>query len=77
VFQGRPDTVVELIPGTGHCAASKLPQAMATIAGWLSTPSRPPPPAWHFADLCGLARAGAAERPTAEMPARSVARFEV
>jgi esterase FrsA len=35
VFQGRRDTMVELIPGTGHCAASKLPQAMATIADWL------------------------------------------
>ena len=35
VFQGRRDTVVELIPGTGHCASSKLPQATATIAGWL------------------------------------------
>lgn len=35
VFQGRRDTVVELIPDTGHCATSKLPQAMATIAAWL------------------------------------------
>ena len=35
VFQGRRDTVVELIPGTGHCATSQLPQAMATIADWL------------------------------------------
>ena len=35
VFEGRRDTVVELIPDTGHCASSKLPQAMATITGWL------------------------------------------
>jgi esterase FrsA len=35
VFQGRRDTVVELIPDTGHCATSKLPQAMNTIASWL------------------------------------------
>ncbi|SEP19929.1 alpha/beta hydrolase family protein [Amycolatopsis saalfeldensis] len=35
VFEGRRDTTVELIPDTGHCAASKLPQAMATVAGWL------------------------------------------
>jgi esterase FrsA len=35
VFQGRRDTAVELIPDTGHCATSKLPQAMNTIASWL------------------------------------------
>ena len=35
VFEGRRDTVVELIPDTGHCASSKLPQAMATIGQWL------------------------------------------
>jgi esterase FrsA len=35
VFQGRRDTVVDLIPDTGHCATSKLPQAVATIADWL------------------------------------------
>ena len=48
VFQGRRDTVVELIPGTGHCASSKLPQATATIAGWLEQTTaaggRLPPP---------------------------------
>ena len=37
VFQGRRDTVVELIPDTGHCATSKLPEAMATIGIWLKT----------------------------------------
>lgn len=36
VFQGRRDTVVDLIPDTGHCATTKLPQAMATIADWLA-----------------------------------------
>jgi esterase FrsA len=35
VFQDRRDTVVELIPDTGHCASSQLPQTMATITGWL------------------------------------------
>lgn len=35
VFQGRRDTVVDLIPGTGHCAVSKLPQVMSTIFDWL------------------------------------------
>jgi esterase FrsA len=35
VFEGRRDTVAELIPDTGHCASSQLPQAMATISGWL------------------------------------------
>ena len=35
VFEGRRDTEVVLIPDTGHCASSKLPEAMATILGWL------------------------------------------
>lgn len=35
VFQGRRDTEVHLIPDTGHCATSKFPEALATIAGWL------------------------------------------
>ena len=35
VFQDRRDTVAELIPDTGHCATTKLPQAMGTIGGWL------------------------------------------
>jgi esterase FrsA len=35
VFQGRRDTRVHLIPDTGHCAASKLPEAVTLIAQWL------------------------------------------
>jgi esterase FrsA len=35
VFQGRRDTVVELIPDTGHCAVSKLPEVFSTVLGWL------------------------------------------
>jgi esterase FrsA len=35
VFQGRRDTVVDLIPDAGHCAPTKLPYVMATIADWL------------------------------------------
>ena len=35
VFQGRPDTEVHLIPGTGHVAASKLPEVMPVIISWL------------------------------------------
>jgi len=36
VFQGRRDTVVDLIPDAGHCAPTKLPYVMATIADWLT-----------------------------------------
>jgi esterase FrsA len=35
VFQGRRDTVVDLVPGTGHCAVSKLPEVFPTILTWL------------------------------------------
>jgi esterase FrsA len=35
VFQGRRDTVVDLVPDTGHCAVSKLPEVFPTIVGWL------------------------------------------
>ncbi|MFJ4785033.1 alpha/beta hydrolase [Streptomyces sp. NPDC088794] len=35
VFQGRRDTVVDLVPDTGHCAVSKLPEVFPTIIGWL------------------------------------------
>ena len=38
VFQGRRDTVVDLIPDAGHCAPTKLPYVMATIADWLTRP---------------------------------------
>ncbi|MEO3874783.1 hypothetical protein ABGB18_38865 [Nonomuraea sp. B12E4] len=36
VFQGRRDTRVELIPGTGHCAVTKLAQVMPIIYDWLT-----------------------------------------
>ena len=36
VFQGRRDTVVELIPDAPHCATTKLPEVFSTILGWLS-----------------------------------------
>ena len=35
VFQGRADTEVILVPGTGHCAASKLPEVMPIMISWL------------------------------------------
>ncbi|MEZ0115713.1 esterase FrsA [Catenulispora sp. EB89] len=35
VFEGRRDTEVHLIPGTGHCAASKLPEVVDLMAEWL------------------------------------------
>jgi esterase FrsA len=45
VFQGRRDTVVELLPGTGHCATSELPQVFSNIIGWLgrTVPALVPP----------------------------------
>jgi esterase FrsA len=36
VFQGRRDTLVELLPDTGHCAVSKLPEVLSTITDWLA-----------------------------------------
>jgi esterase FrsA len=35
IFKGRPDTDVRLIPGTGHCAMSKLPEIMPIMIGWI------------------------------------------
>lgn len=35
VFRGRRDTVVNLVPDTGHCAVSKMPEVFPTILGWL------------------------------------------
>jgi esterase FrsA len=35
VFQGRRDTEVHLILDTGHCATSKLPEAVGLMFGWL------------------------------------------
>ena len=37
VFQGRRDTVVELIPDAPHCATTKLPEVFSTVLGWLGT----------------------------------------
>lgn len=37
LFRGRPNTEVQLIPDTGHCAMSKLPDIMPTMIGWLRT----------------------------------------
>ena len=36
IFEGRKNTEVHLIPGTGHCASSKLPEALDLICNWLS-----------------------------------------
>ncbi len=35
VFEGRPATEVHLIPDTGHCATTKLPEAIGLIFSWL------------------------------------------
>lgn len=35
VFEGRPRTQVDLIPGTGHCAMSKFDDVMPVMIGWL------------------------------------------
>ena len=35
VFQGRRNTEVHLIPDTGHCATSKLPEAVGLMFSWL------------------------------------------
>jgi esterase FrsA len=35
VFEGRRDTEVHLIPDTGHCATTKLPEAIGLMFGWL------------------------------------------
>jgi esterase FrsA len=37
VFQGRPNTEVHLIPGTGHVAMSKMAEVMPMMLGWLRT----------------------------------------
>lgn len=36
VFEGRRDTVVELIPDAPHCAITKLPEVFSTVLDWLS-----------------------------------------
>ncbi|MFI8434569.1 alpha/beta hydrolase [Streptomyces sp. NPDC079020] len=35
VFNNRRDTRVELVPDTGHCAISKLPEVLPVIVDWL------------------------------------------
>ncbi|MFJ4773836.1 alpha/beta fold hydrolase [Streptomyces uncialis] len=35
VFEGRRDTEVHLLPGTGHCAVTKLPEVLRIISEWL------------------------------------------
>jgi esterase FrsA len=36
VFEGRRATEVQLIPGTGHCAVTKLPEVMPMMMTWLA-----------------------------------------
>ena len=36
VFQGRPNTEVHLVEGTGHCAMSKAPEVVPKIIAWLA-----------------------------------------
>jgi esterase FrsA len=38
VFQGRPNTEVHLIEGTGHVAMSKAPEVVPKIIAWLAGP---------------------------------------
>ncbi|WP_326725780.1 alpha/beta hydrolase [Streptomyces sp. NBC_00243] len=35
VFEGRRDTEVHLLPDTGHCAITKLPEVLQIISEWL------------------------------------------
>ncbi|WP_406432348.1 alpha/beta hydrolase [Streptomyces sp. NBC_00631] len=35
VFEGRRDTEVHLLPDTGHCAVSKLPQVLQLMFEWM------------------------------------------
>ncbi|MFD7288897.1 alpha/beta fold hydrolase [Streptomyces sp. NPDC059863] len=35
VFEGRRATEVHLLPGTGHCAVTKLPEVLGIITEWL------------------------------------------
>lgn len=35
VFEGRPKAEVHLLPGTGHCAMSELPEVMELVVRWL------------------------------------------
>lgn len=40
-FQGRPNTEVHLIPGTGHVAMSKMADVMPMMLGWMRTQLQP------------------------------------
>jgi esterase FrsA len=37
LFEGRPDTEVQIIPGGTHCAFNKLDQVITANVRWLST----------------------------------------
>lgn len=36
VFNGRRNTIVKLIEGTGHCAVTKLDEVVPVLVGWLA-----------------------------------------
>jgi esterase FrsA len=36
VFEGRPNTEVHLVEGTGHCAMSKAPEVVPKVVAWLA-----------------------------------------
>jgi esterase FrsA len=40
VFQGRPATEVHLLPDTGHCATSRLPEVLTLVVDWMRTTLR-------------------------------------
>lgn len=35
VFEGRRDSEVHLLPGTGHCAVTKMPEVVPLITDWI------------------------------------------
>ena len=47
IFQGRPRTEVHLLPGTGHCAMSKITDVVPMVIGWLAPSSPPPATQYH------------------------------
>jgi esterase FrsA len=49
-FRGRPGTEIILVPGTGHCAASKLPQIIPVMIGWLRARLAASQPATRFSE---------------------------
>jgi len=44
VFEGRPNTEVHLLEGTGHCAISKVNEVIPMINGWLAQQFAESPP---------------------------------